>query len=147
MAKINSVQLTNIPKEIIVGNKLFNLNVQIEIECHKIDLQLEMEYYLHAFIYDVKGKLDTPVLVPNWNNSFVFPIAFENSDEYLGKTQCLFTTNKKSISISLNIDLMLGKLKESSFPITKRLEAYVAIIPAIGVAGKHSSIHSVNMLH
>ena len=64
MAKILSVKLLSIPEVIIVNDNENDFTVVVEVEFHNLDIQLQMEYCLHLFLYDVRGLVDAPLVLP-----------------------------------------------------------------------------------
>ena len=80
MAKILSVSLLSIPDVIVVNDNLNDFTVVTEIEFHDLDIQFNMEYCLHLFVYDIHGDADAPLIIPNWDESKVFPIIIDRKD-------------------------------------------------------------------
>ena len=86
MAKIISVTLGVIPEEIILNDLTSDIEVQTKIEFHDLDIQFDMEYCLQLFVYDVRGTLDTPVIISNWDESQVISVSKDRNDHFLGKS-------------------------------------------------------------
>ncbi|QHI35795.1 hypothetical protein IMCC3317_11430 [Kordia antarctica] len=141
MAKIESVQLEDIPEEIIIGDDINDINVEVTIKFHALDVALNMEYLLHLFVYDIKGKLDVPVIISNWDDTKVFTINQDGrNDDFLGTESVAVKAQEDTITIDVAMALKLGSLPENHRTYLKRkLEVYAAIIPAIGIASKWSN--------
>lgn len=139
MAKINSVSLAYFPKEIYVGDDQSDITVVTEIEFHRLDIKLEMEYLLHLFVYDIHGTVDTPVIIGNWDESKVITVTDRWKDDFLGTTNVpVKAVNDVVITIETPMVLHLGKLIATSSHHSKKLEIFATIIPAIGRASKWS---------
>ncbi|MEZ4793315.1 MAG: hypothetical protein R2783_07600 [Gelidibacter sp.] len=143
MAKVIDVNITNVPDVIIIGDNISDLTVVVNIEFHKLDIKLEMEYMLYFFVYDVHGKLDIPVMLTNWNDSMLFPVAMENdSDDFLGLHKINVIAKQEILEIKTNMTLKLGMLDRQKSHYTKKLEAFAVLVPAIGIAAKWSKPYS-----
>lgn len=146
MAKITEVKLINIPEIIIVGDDKSDLTVEVKIEFHDIDIKLEMEYMLYIIIYDVHGKLDIPILLTNWDESNMIPVAFEDSsDDFLGTYKTKVKATEKLINFKKDITLKLGVLNVLKTHQTKKLEALSFLVPAISRASKWSKPYSAKL--
>lgn len=141
MAKIESVRLQNIPEEIIIGDDINDINVEIIIKFHALDITLNMEYILHLYVYDIKGSLDVPVIISNWDDTKVFTINQEGrNDDFLGTKAVIVKAQEESATINVEMALKLGSLPDNHRTYLKRkLEVYATIIPAIGIASKWSN--------
>lgn len=139
MAKIISVSLLSIPEVIVVNDNDNDFTVVVEIEFHDLDIKLDMEYYLHLFVYDIHGDIDAPLVLPNWDESKVLSITLDRKDEYLGfaKKKLYATKNKETVTLPMR--LKLGKLSHRSSHYSKKLEVFATIAPAIGRASKWSA--------
>lgn len=141
MAKIESVKLQDIPDEIIIGDDINDINVEVTIKFHPLDISLNMEYLLHLYVYDIKGTLDVPVIIANWDDTKVFTINQEGrNDDFLGtKSISIKAKEEELTTINVAMALKLGSLKANHRTYLKRkLEVYATIIPAIGTASKWS---------
>jgi hypothetical protein len=138
MSKIISVRLLSIPEVIVVNDTVNDLTVVVELEFHDLDISLEMEYYIHAFIYDIHGEVDEPLILSNWDESKVIPISLDRKDEYLGVSSQKILVVKKNETIQLPVQLQLGKLSKMSSHFSKKLKVFATITPAIGRASKWS---------
>ena len=141
MAKIESVHLQNIPEEIIIGDDINDINVEVIIKFHELDIALNMEYLLHLYVYDIKGNLDVPVTIANWDDTKVFTINQEGrNDDFLGTESVAVKAQEEPLTINVEMALKLGSLPENHRTYLKRkLEVYATIIPAIGIASKWSN--------
>ena len=138
MAKIISVSLLSIPDVIIVNDNENDFSVVVKVEFHDLDIQLNMEYCLHLFVYDIHGDVDAPLVLPNWDESKVLSIATDRKDEYLGcATQKVLATDKQT-TLTVPMRLKLGQLTNISSHYSKKLEVFATIAPAIGRASKWS---------
>lgn len=139
MAKIKSVSIESIPKVIIVNDDINDFTVLVEVQFHAIDISLQMEYVLHVFLYDIHGEIDAPLVVSNWDESHVMPISTSyGHDEYMGKSSIRLIATKQDSSYEIPMKLKLGKLSERSSRISKKLEVFATMTPAIGRASKWS---------
>ena len=141
MAKIVSVQLEDIPEEIIIGDDINDINVEVKLKFHPLDISLQMEYLLHLYVYDIKGKLDVPVVIANWDETKVFTINQEGrNDDFLGTKAVSVKAQEGSVTVDVAMALKLGSLPDNHITYLKRkLEVYATIIPAIGIASKWSA--------
>ncbi len=138
MAKINEVRLLSIPETINVGDDINDLTVISEIEFHVLDIQLQMEYCLHIFLYDVHGKIDAPLVMPNWNESRVISITSDREDDFLGSSSKIITALSKNVTIEIPLTLKLGNFYKNKAYHSRKLEVFATIAPAIGRASKWS---------
>jgi hypothetical protein len=138
MSKILSVSLLSIPEVIVVNDDVNDLTVVVELEFHDLDISLQMEYYLHVFVYDIHGEVDAPLILSNWDESKVVPISLDRKDEYLGVSSQKISAVKKNETIKLPMQLKLGKMSKLSSHFAKKLEVFATITPAIGRASKWS---------
>lgn len=138
MSKILSVSLLSIPEVIVVNDDINDLTVVVELEFHDLDISLQMEYYLHVFVYDIHGEVDAPLILSNWDESKVLPISLDRKDEYLGVSSQKISAVKKHETIELPMQLKLGKISKMSSHFSKKLEVFATITPAIGRASKWS---------
>lgn len=138
MSKILSVSLLSIPEVIVVNDNDNDITAVVEIEFHDLDISLQMEYYLHVFVYDIHGEVDAPLVLPNWDESKVVSISSDRKDEYLGFTSQKIKVVQKRESLQLPMCLKLGKLSKMSSHFSKKLEVFATITPAIGRASKWS---------
>lgn len=146
MAKIKDVSLVNVPEKIIVGDDQSDLTVLVDIEFHDIDLKLEMEYMLYILVYDVHGKIDIPILLTNWDESAIFPLAIEDrTDDFLGTYKTKLIAKEKSLIFKKDITLKLGVLGNRSSHYTKKLDTLAFLVPAISRASKWSDAYSTNI--
>ena len=138
MSKILSVRLLSVPEVILVNDNVNDLTVVVELEFHDLDISLQMEYFLHVFVYDIHGEVDAPLILPNWDESMVIPISMDRKDEYLGVSSHKILVVKKKESIELPIQLKLGKLSKMSSHFSKKLKVFATITPVIARASKWS---------
>ena len=138
MAKILSVRLLSIPEVIVVNDNENDFTVVVEVEFHNLDIQLHMEYCLHLFLYDVRGLVDAPLVLPNWDESKVLSISEGRKDEYLGSATKKLIAQEKKVTLTIPMRLKLGKLSHRSSHYSKKLEVFATIAPAVGRASKWS---------
>ena len=146
MAKIVHVNLINVPETIIVGDDKSDLTVEVNIAFHDIDVKLEMEYMLYILVYDVHGKIDIPVLLTNWDESTILPIAFDDSrDDFLGSYKTNIIATKNSVNFRKDIILKLGKFNTLKAHHTKKLDVLAFLVPAIARASRWSKLYTANL--
>lgn len=138
MAKIKSVSLLSIPETINVGDDDSDLTVVSEIEFHPLDIQLQMEYCLHVFLYDIHGNVDAPLVLPNWDESKVISIASDREDDFLGSASKILKAEESNVSIEIPLKLKLGSFKKNRAYHSRKLEVFATIAPAVGRASKWS---------
>lgn len=138
MAKILAVDLLKVPKHINAGDDINDLTVITKIEFHPLDIKLEMEYCLHVFIYDIRGEVDAPLVIPNWDESKLLPISLDRKDDFLGKESIVLIASKKEIAVETPMVLTLGKVNREMSYTTRKLEVFATITPVIGRASKYS---------
>lgn len=138
MAKILSVSLLSIPDVIHVGDNVSDITVVTEIQFHRPDIVLEMEYCLHIFVYDIHGDMDTPFVLPNWDESNVLPISLDRKDDFMGKAVKILKADVEKLTVEMPIALHLGKFNKERSYISRKLEAFATMAPAVGRASKWS---------
>ena len=143
MAKIINVELISIPEFIEINNDKTDFTVVIDLEFHKLDIELKMEYYLYCFIYDTNGKVDNPLILSNWDDSKVLQILKDRkNDDYLGFEKIIITSNEDKKTITIPMKLILGNVNSNTSFYSKTIKAFSSLIPAIGIASKWSKSHS-----
>ncbi|MGC1204266.1 MAG: hypothetical protein WA839_05185 [Flavobacteriaceae bacterium] len=138
MAKILSVSLLSIPEVIVFNDNDNDFTVIVEVEFHDLDIQLNMEYCLHLFLYDIHGTVDAPLVLPNWDESKVLSISLDRKDEYLGSATKKIHAKEKHETLKIPMRLKLGKQTHMTSYYSKKLEVFATIAPAIGRASKWS---------
>lgn len=132
MAKIESVKLRTISETIDVGDNESDLTVMVKIHFHELDLKLGMEYSLHLYVYDVHGEMDFPLVIPNWDESRLMPIALDSKDEFMGEKVLTVKAEKEVIEITSEIVVKLGKVNREYNYTHRKLEVFATMAPAIG---------------
>lgn len=138
MAKILLVDLQSVPEVIIVSDNVNDITVETTIQFHALDIEQNMEYCLHLFVYDVHGQEDLPLILPNWDESTIVSLSTDRKDDFLGKTSIMIKAVKPEIIIKTPMALHLGKLPYGSTYFTRKLEVFATIAPVIGRASKWS---------
>ena len=138
MAKILSVELKEVPKHIHVGDEINDITVVVKILFHPLDLQLQMPYCLHLFVYDVHGEVDAPLVIPNWDESRVFPVAINRKDDFMGQKELMLTANEAEMTIETPIALSLGKINRDMSYMSRKIEVFATMAPVVGRASKYS---------
>ena len=146
MAKIKSVQIQPISENISIGNEIINVVINTQIEFHPIDLKLEMEYLLHLFVYDIHGKADVPVIIGNWDESYIKGVLQDRRDHLFGKAAVNITATKQNIEIETVLNLKLGQIDVHSYIFSRTLEVFATLIPAVGRASKWSEPVEANLV-
>lgn len=146
MAKIKSVIIQPLPKNINVGEEITNVVINTQIEFHQIDIKLEMEYLLHLFVYDIHGKVDVPVIIGNWDESYVTGVLQDRKDQLLGKVAVNVNVTELNIEIQTVLNLKLGHISGSSYAFSRTLEVFASLIPAVGRASKWSEPLEANLV-
>lgn len=147
MAKILTVKPSKIPEVIEVGINTTLIQVDVEIEFHSIDLQLNMEYILYLYGYDVRGEKDIPVLLNNWDESNISCIPQETEDDILGKVSMHVVAKSKIQSVDAELKLKLGVLHRNKHYERRHLRVFAELIPAVGVASKWSKAFEAGVAH
>ncbi|GGW27474.1 hypothetical protein [Arenibacter certesii] len=147
MAQINSVEIKNVPEYIDVGDNESDIDVEVKITFHKIDIKLEMAYILDVIIYDIHGPLDVPVVMANWKDTKVIPITQGRKDKYMGFAKLELTVSKEIEILILPVTLKLGKLTENDSHILRRLDVFATLTPAVGRCSKWSAEFESYLLH
>lgn len=83
MAKILSVEQLKVPKHINIKDQISDNTVLTKVKYHSLDIKLEMEYCLHVFVYDNHEEHDAPLVIPNWDESYILTIALDRKDDFL----------------------------------------------------------------
>ncbi|GAA4271994.1 hypothetical protein U6A24_10830 [Aquimarina gracilis] len=143
MAKIKQVTLDRIPEYIEVDDqKTNNIIVNTVIEFHPLDLNSNMEYMLHLFVYDIHGVNDVPVLISNWDDTKVLRVVRnERKDDFLCKANVILRSNevqKKNVTIKTPMTIKLGKLQDNTSVYSRKFEVFATLIPAVDRVSKWS---------
>lgn len=149
MAKIISVELLEVPEEINVGDNDTDITVVTTIDFHALDIKGNIEYCLHLFVYDVHGKIDPPLIMSNWDESYVVSIETfsDRVDDYLGKASVIFKAEKKQVIIKTPLVLKLGSITKDSTYFTRKLEVFATATPAVGRISKWSKPYKMNVTY
>jgi len=147
MAKILEVSVSKFPEIIEVGLEATIISVHVEIEFHPIDHRLHMEYVLYLYAYDIRGKIDIPVLLNNWDESNISYIPQETEDDLLGKTSNHIVVKSKLQSVDSELKLKLGVLHRNKHYERRHLKIFAELIPAIGLASKWSDTLELELEH
>ncbi|MGB5436971.1 MAG: hypothetical protein WBM98_13845 [Maribacter sp.] len=138
MAKILSVELKHVPKHIHVGDAVNDIIVLTKIQFHPLDLQLQMPYCLHLFVYDIHGNVDAPLVLPNWDESRVLPVASDRKDDFMGQKNVILTANEAEMTIETPIALSLGKINRDMSYMSRKIEVFATMAPVVGRVSKYS---------
>lgn len=138
MAKILSVELLNIPKYINFDDNNSDITVLTTIQFHELDIKFEMPYCLHLFVYDIHGDADAPLVIPNWDESIVVPIALDRKDDFLGKNAQIIKASEEQVIIETPMVLKLGRVNREYSPISRKFEVFATMAPSVGRASKYS---------
>ena len=140
MAKIISVELLEVPNEIIVGDNDTDIVVVTKFEMHELDIKEVAEYCLHLFVYDVRGRIDPPIIMSNWDESYIVSVetSTDRKDDYLGKASVIFKADKREITLKTPIVLKLGSFDKGTTYFTGKLEVFATATPAVGRISKWS---------
>lgn len=149
MAKLISVELLEVPDEITVGDNDIDITVITTIDFHKIDVACNMEYCLHLFVYDVRGKKDPPLMMANWDESYMVSLetAYDKVDDFLGKTSVIVKAEGKEKIIKTPMSLKLGSFNKNNTYITRKLSVFATAEPAIGRVSKWSKPYKTEVLY
>ena len=147
MAKILKVKASKFPEIIEVGEDSTIIPVHTEIEFHDIDLRLNMDYVLYLYAYDIRGKIDIPILLNNWDDSSISYIPQETEDDVLGKICEHISANKKVQTVNSKLKLKLGILDNNKHYDHRHLKIFAELIPAVGVASKWSEAFEAGVAH
>lgn len=147
MAKILKITPSMFPEIIEVGMDASIIPVKVEIEFHPIDLRLEMEYQLHLYAYDIRGKRDIPIISNNWDESIISSIPQETADDVLGSTCKQVAAQTKIQIIKAELKLKLGVLNKNKHYESRHLKIYAELVPAVGVASKWSEAFEAGVAH
>ncbi|WP_111706877.1 hypothetical protein [Lutibacter citreus] len=146
MAKLTSIKLGELPESIVVGNDSTEVSIEAIIDFHKIDLQLEMEYILFLFVYDVNGKIDIPVIIGNWDQSSIYGISDDRHDHLMGTIKLPIKAIESNVILNTSIKLNLGRILDGDSYFSKKLEVFGTLIPAIGRASNWSQPKEIGIL-
>jgi hypothetical protein len=145
MAKILTVELQKIPKNINVGDDINDITVVTKIKFHDFDVKLEMPYCLHVFVYDIHGDVDAPLILPNWDESILMPVSLDRKDVLLGKEVIMVNADQSEVIINTPMALKLGQFNREMSPTTRKLEVFATIAPVIARASKYSEPFTTNL--
>ncbi|TXE07375.1 hypothetical protein ES711_11450 [Gelidibacter salicanalis] len=149
MAKIISVELLEIPDKITVGLNNTDITVLTTIDFHEMDIKGNVEYCLHLFVYDIHGKIDPPLIISNWDESYVISIqsSLDRRDDFLGQTKVMFKACELQIAIVTPMVLKLGSLSQKGIYLTRQLEIFATATPAVGRISKWSIPYETQVYH
>ena len=146
MAKLTSIKLGELPDFINVGNDLTEVSIEVTIDFHKIDLQLEMEYMLFLFVYDVNGKIDIPVIIGNWDKTSIYGISDDRHDHLMGTIKLPIKATKSNLVLNTSLELSLGKISDGDSYFSKQIEVFGTLMPAIGRVSNWSKPKEVDIV-
>ena len=148
MAKILKVEIVTVPETVIADDNETDLEVSIEIEFHKLDIVLGMEYMLYAYLFDVHGSIDVPILLTNWDESKILTVNQENrNDDILGISKLKIHSKNDKKKFVLPMSIRLGKFKTHGYHLSRRLQVFASIIPAIDKCSKRSKSFETNIIY
>lgn len=147
MAKITSIELLTVPKFINVGEELNEISIQASVEFHPIDLKLNMEYRLHLYVFDIHGAEDTPVILPNWDESEVLTVVADRADDFLGKTIVKLEAKEQQVDVACSMQLQLGKFNPDRTYMDRNIEVFSTLIPVIASSSKRSKACMTRIRH
>ncbi|MBT8205775.1 MAG: hypothetical protein KJN96_04100 [Eudoraea sp.] len=149
MAKIKSIKLESIPEVIVVGDNVNTIDVVLEINFHRIDLENEMEYMLHLYLFDIRGRMDAPIFIPNWDECVVIPLLKKHDikDYFLAKKSINLIAQQEIISIPVEIALEAEDIQRKAPITSSNLAAFATLVPAISVASKWSKSFEVQVTY
>lgn len=143
MAKLIKVALQSVPEYITVGDEKEPIIVTTEIEFHPLDIEMQMEYILHVFIYDTHGDKDIPVFLANWDNSTMFRVVRnKRKDDFLCKSSVHIKRDqlsKEILKLKTPLTPRLGELKENTSVYSRTFEVFATLRPAIDAVSKWSA--------
>jgi hypothetical protein len=148
MAKIKSVELLSIPEEIHLGDDLIDITVITHIEMHPLDIKLQMPYLLHLFVYDVRGDMDVPLMISNWDNMEVFAYDHDGRlDDFLGTEAVSLVAKDAGKKIITPMALKLGNIAKGSTYFNRNLKVFATLVPAISRASLWSEPFVTKLVH
>ncbi|GGG22842.1 hypothetical protein [Christiangramia forsetii] len=149
MAKILTVEVLDFPKEIHIGNQDTTINVFAKIEFHKLDMQYEMEYCLHVFVYDIHDQIDPPIIISNWDESYVISVAtaLDRKDDFIGEANIIIKATSNETNLKIPVMLKLGSVNTKETYFSRNLKVFVTATPAIGRVSMWSSPHNTRVFY
>lgn len=101
MAKILKVEVRGLPKEIHIGNQDTAIEVFVEIQFHQLDIKYDMEYCLHLFVYDIREQIDPPIIISNWDESYIISVttALDRKDDFIGVASIFMKATSKNTNL------------------------------------------------
>lgn len=149
MAKIKSITLESIPEVIFIGDNDISIEIVVEIDFHHLDVEHKMEYMLHLYLFDIRGRMDAPIFIPNWDDCVVIPLLKKHDirDYFLAKESKSVNAGKDSITLPIEMVLHSGNIKRRSPITSSNPAAFATLVPAISVASKWSKSFEVQVTH
>lgn len=145
MAKILKVDLLAIPKVINVSDDVSDITVVTTVQFHALDIQLEMPYCLHIYVYDIRGHVDVPLVLPNWDESQVLALAMDRKDDFLGIEVVMLTATSEEITIKTPMALQLGQFNREMSYTSRKIKVFATMAPIVGRASKYSEPFSARL--
>ena len=79
MAKITSIKLSSPELNKLVNTDLKRIHLLTCLEFHPLDIQMEMEYQLHLFLFDSDAPLSKLKFLMNWDEADFFETSFSKA--------------------------------------------------------------------
>ncbi|GGG48965.1 hypothetical protein [Bizionia arctica] len=141
MAKIISVDLLlNTPDVIDITDNQTDITVTTKLQFHEPDIKGKLDYYLHLFVYDVHSNVDPPVIIANWDESYVIPVetSLDHPDDFLGTIAIHIQATEKEMTIETPMTLKLGNIRGSGAYYVRNLEVFATAVPMVSRVSKWS---------
>ena len=149
MAKILRVQVRGLPEEIHVGKEDTAIEIFVKIEFHKLDIQYEMEYCLYLFVYDIHEQIDPPIIISNWDESYVISVAtaLDRKDDFIGEAKIFIKATSKETNLKIPVTLKLGSVNTKETYFSRNLNVFATATPAISRISKWSGPHRTSVFY
>lgn len=147
MAKILNVTLLSVPSVINVGDDSNDITVVTKVQFHILDIKLEMPYCLHLFVYDIRGDVDPPLVLPNRDECQVVSVTLDRKDDFLGKEVIVLTAREEETIIETPMALHLGKFNRELSYFSRKIEVFATIAPVVGRASKYSEPFNASLCY
>lgn len=149
MAKIKSIQLKSIPEVINIGDNVNTIEAIVEIDFHHLDVENKMEYMLHLYLFDIRGRMDAPIFIPNWDECMVIPLLRKHDikDYFLAKKSIDVIAQQEMLGVPVEIALKPEDIQRKAPITSSNLAAFATLVPAISVASKWSKSFEVQVTY
>ncbi|MEE9362857.1 MAG: hypothetical protein V3U92_09705 [Cellulophaga sp.] len=146
MTEIKSVKLFTIQENVHESEDSMDVQVQVVVKFHLLDIQMKMHYRMHLFIFNMHGRVEAPVFCPNWDQGTIYLDSKVANKNMLGHFVYPVKALKSSVIIEENMTIELNENFASKSFSPKYTKAFASLIPVTAYASKWSNEYHFDVL-